>query len=49
VDSVVNYTLQWRLKLGLRRIGRFVINSTLGIGGLIDVAAKLKLPARPPE
>ena len=47
VDSVVNYTLQWRLKLGLRGIGRFVINSTLGIGGLIDVAAKLKLPAAP--
>jgi phospholipid-binding lipoprotein MlaA len=47
VDSVVNYTLQWRLKLGLRGIGRFVINTTLGIGGLIDVAAKLKLPAAP--
>jgi phospholipid-binding lipoprotein MlaA len=47
VDSVVNYTLQWRLKLGLRGIGRFVINSTIGIGGLIDVAAKLKLPAAP--
>jgi phospholipid-binding lipoprotein MlaA len=47
VDSVVNYALQWRLKLGLRGIGRFVINTTLGIGGLIDVAAKLKLPAAP--
>jgi phospholipid-binding lipoprotein MlaA len=47
VDSVVNYALQWRLKLGLRGIGRFVINSTIGIGGLIDVAAKLKLPPAP--
>ncbi len=47
VDSVVNYALQWRLKLGLRGIGRFVINSTIGIGGLIDVAAKLNLPAAP--
>lgn len=47
VDSVVNYTLQWRLKHGLRGIGRFVINSTIGIGGLFDVAAKLKLPAEP--
>ena len=47
VDSVVNYTLQWRLKLGLRAVGRFVINSTIGIGGLIDVATKLKLPAAP--
>ncbi len=47
VDSVLNYTLQWRLKLGLRGISRFVINSTIGIGGLFDVAAKLKLPAAP--
>jgi phospholipid-binding lipoprotein MlaA len=47
VDSVVNYTLQWRLKLGARSLGRFVINSTLGIGGLFDVAAKLKLPGMP--
>jgi phospholipid-binding lipoprotein MlaA len=47
VDSVVNYTLQWRLKLGVRSLGRFVINSTLGIGGLFDVATKLKLPGAP--
>ena len=47
VDSVINYTLQWRLKLGLRSLGRFVINSTIGIGGLIDTAAKLKLPGAP--
>jgi phospholipid-binding lipoprotein MlaA len=47
VDSVVNYTLQWRLKLGARSVGRFVINSTLGIGGLFDVATKLKLPGAP--
>ena len=47
VDSVINYTLQWRLKLGLRSLGRFVINSTFGIGGLFDVAEKLKLPGAP--
>ncbi len=47
VDSVVNYALQWRLKLGVRSLGRFVINSTVGIGGLFDVAAKLKLPGAP--
>jgi len=47
VDSVINYALQWRLKLGVRSVGRFVINSTIGIGGLFDVAAKLKLPAAP--
>jgi phospholipid-binding lipoprotein MlaA len=44
IDSVINYTLQWRLKYGLRSIERFVINSTIGIGGLFDVATKLKLP-----
>jgi phospholipid-binding lipoprotein MlaA len=47
VDSVINYSLQWRLKLGVRSLGRFVINSTLGVGGLIDVAAKFKLPGAP--
>jgi phospholipid-binding lipoprotein MlaA len=47
VDSVINYALQWRLKLGVRSVGRFVINSTIGVGGLFDVAAKLKLPAAP--
>jgi phospholipid-binding lipoprotein MlaA len=47
VDSVINYALQWRLKLGARSLGRFVINSTIGIGGLIDVAKMLKLPGAP--
>ncbi len=47
VDSVINYVLQWRLKLGLRSLERFAINSTIGIGGLIDVATKLKLAGPP--
>jgi phospholipid-binding lipoprotein MlaA len=47
IDSVINYTLQWRLKLGAKSLGRFVINSTIGIGGLFDVAAKFKLAAAP--
>jgi phospholipid-binding lipoprotein MlaA len=47
VDSVINYGLQWRLKLGARSLGRFVINSTIGIGGLIDAAAKLGLQGAP--
>jgi phospholipid-binding lipoprotein MlaA len=47
VDSMINYALQWRLRLGVRSLGRFVINSTIGIGGLFDVAAKLKLPGSP--
>ena len=44
ITSTVNYGLQWRLLNGARSLGRFVINSTLGIGGLFDVATKLKLP-----
>ncbi|HXP64076.1 MAG TPA: VacJ family lipoprotein [Steroidobacteraceae bacterium] len=47
IDSVINYTLQWRLKYGLRSLERLVINSTIGIGGLFDVATKLKLPGAP--
>jgi phospholipid-binding lipoprotein MlaA len=43
VTSTVNYGLQWRLGGGARSLGRFVINSTVGIGGLFDVATKLKL------
>ena len=47
IDSVINYTLQWRLKYGLRSLERLLINSTIGIGGLFDVATKLKLPGTP--
>jgi phospholipid-binding lipoprotein MlaA len=47
IDSVINYTLQWRLKYGLRSLERLVINTTIGIGGLFDVATRLKLPGTP--
>jgi len=47
IDSVINYTLQWRLKRGVQSLGRLVINSTVGIGGLFDVAAKVRLPPAP--
>jgi phospholipid-binding lipoprotein MlaA len=43
IDSVANYILQWRLRLGVRSLGRFAINSTLGIAGLFDVANKLHI------
>lgn len=43
VPSTVNYILQLRLLGSARTLGRFVINSTLGIGGLLDVASKFKL------
>lgn len=47
VDSVVNYGLQARPRGGARSLGRFVINSTIGIGGLFDVATRLKLQNPP--
>jgi phospholipid-binding lipoprotein MlaA len=47
IDSVINYTLQWRLKYGWRSFTRLAINRTIGIGGLFDVATKLKLPGSP--
>jgi phospholipid-binding lipoprotein MlaA len=47
IDSIINYTLQWRLKYGLRSLERLAINSTVGLGGLIDVASKLKLGGSP--
>ena len=38
VQRVVNNLLQWRLKGAGAELGRFLINSTLGIGGLFDIA-----------
>jgi phospholipid-binding lipoprotein MlaA len=47
VDSVINYTLQGRLHRTVRSFGRFVINTTLGIGGLFDIAGRLNIPYEP--
>lgn len=47
VNSAINFALQGRLVHAARSIGRFLINSTAGIAGLFDVAAKLRLPAAP--
>jgi phospholipid-binding lipoprotein MlaA len=38
VQRVVNNLLQWRLKGAGAELGRFLINSTFGIGGLFDIA-----------
>jgi phospholipid-binding lipoprotein MlaA len=43
IKNTVNYAVQLRPRTGVRSLGRFLINSTLGIGGLFDVATKLKL------
>jgi phospholipid-binding lipoprotein MlaA len=47
VDTVINYTLQGRLGRGVTALERFVINSTVGIGGLFDFATKLRLDNPP--
>jgi phospholipid-binding lipoprotein MlaA len=47
IDSVINYTLQGRLGRMVRSLGRFVINSTIGIGGLFDPATPMRLPKAP--
>ena len=47
VDSVINYTLQGRLGRGVDSLGRFVVNSTLGLGGLLEVATKLHIDKAP--
>jgi phospholipid-binding lipoprotein MlaA len=49
VDSVANYALQLHPGGGVRSLGRFLINSTLGIGGLFDVARKFKLEGAPTD
>lgn len=47
VVSVVNYLVQLRPAPGVRSLGRFVINSTVGIGGLLDVASAIHLTSAP--
>ena len=47
IDSVINYALQGRWHYSLRSLGRFAVNTTIGIGGLFDVASHVKL-ANPP-
>jgi phospholipid-binding lipoprotein MlaA len=43
--TAVNQFLQGKFKLGLRDTGRFLINSTLGVGGLLDPATSAGLEA----
>ena len=47
VPTVVNDALQLQVKSGATSIGRFVINSTLGIGGLFDFATRFHLAKAP--
>ncbi len=47
-SNFLNYLLQFKIGKAFETLGRFAINSTLGIGGLIDVAGKpgIDLPYR---
>jgi phospholipid-binding lipoprotein MlaA len=44
-STVVNQFLQGKAKLGLRDTGRFLLNSTLGIAGIFDIATAIGLEA----
>jgi phospholipid-binding lipoprotein MlaA len=44
VVSTANYLLQLRPGPALRSLGRFALNSSLGIGGLFDVATEAHIP-----
>jgi phospholipid-binding lipoprotein MlaA len=44
--TFANDVLQGDGKAGMETLGRFTLNSTIGIGGLFDVASKAGLPER---
>ncbi len=41
IDSAVNNLFQGKFNLAANDIGRFAINSTFGVGGLIDIASDM--------
>jgi phospholipid-binding lipoprotein MlaA len=43
--SFVNNMLQGKPKRAVRNLGRFAVNSTIGIGGLMDHASKMGIPS----
>lgn len=47
VSNVLNHGLQGRAGLALHNLGRFLINTTVGIGGLFDAASPLGLDRKP--
>lgn len=49
VPNTINGLLQGDLKGAAYDTGRLLVNSTLGIGGLLDVAQHMNLPADTPE
>lgn len=49
VPNTINGVLQGDLKGAAHDTGRLLVNTTLGIGGLLDVAQHMNLPADDPE
>ena len=47
--SVINNFLQGKPGHGFQELGRFIMNSTVGIGGLFDVASRSGLEAQPED
>lgn len=45
-NTVINHVLQGKPKRAMRSTTRFLVNSTIGVLGLFDVAAKMNLPPR---
>lgn len=45
-NTIMNHVLQGKPKRAMRSTARFVVNSTVGVLGLFDVAAKMRLPPR---
>lgn len=45
-NTVMNLVLQGKPKRAMRSTTRFIVNSTVGVLGLFDVAAKMHLPRR---
>lgn len=45
-NTVINAVLQGKPTFAMRSTTRFVVNSTIGVLGLFDVAAKMNLPPR---
>ncbi len=44
IRVTINDVLQWKLKQGGMDLGRFLINTTAGVAGFIDVASMIDLP-----
>ncbi len=47
--SLVNNVLQGNPDRAIRNLGRFIVNSTVGIAGLIDVASEIGIEAAPED